>query len=200
MATHSSTLAWKIPWMEKPVRLQSMGSQRVRHDWATTLATWCEEPTHWKRPWCWEKLKAGPEGVDRGRDSWMASLNQWTWAWASSGRRWRTGKPGMLQSLGLQRVGHDWVTKQQRALTIFMHVDTTSKNPEACLNSSHWMEIKNNLQWKQILFLSWFRYSKLEYLILKLFYFAVLYTQKFAKIVYQFFLHSFSSMLPSHLI
>ena len=32
MATHSSTLAWKIPWMEKPVRLQSMGSQRVRHD------------------------------------------------------------------------------------------------------------------------------------------------------------------------
>ena len=35
MATHSSTLAWKIPWMEDPGRLQSMGSQRVRHDWAT---------------------------------------------------------------------------------------------------------------------------------------------------------------------
>ena len=32
MATHSSTLAWKIPWMEEPGRLQSMGSQRVRHD------------------------------------------------------------------------------------------------------------------------------------------------------------------------
>ena len=37
MATHSSTLAWKIPWMEAPGRLQSMGSQRVRHDWATSL-------------------------------------------------------------------------------------------------------------------------------------------------------------------
>ena len=35
MATHSSVLAWKIPWMEEPSRLQSMGSQRVRHDWAT---------------------------------------------------------------------------------------------------------------------------------------------------------------------
>ena len=32
MATHSSILAWKIPWMEEPARLQSMGSQRVRHD------------------------------------------------------------------------------------------------------------------------------------------------------------------------
>ena len=37
MATHSSTLAWKIPWAEKPGKLQSMGSQRVRHDWATSL-------------------------------------------------------------------------------------------------------------------------------------------------------------------
>ena len=37
MATHSSTLAWKIPWIEKPCRLQSMGSQRVGHDWATSL-------------------------------------------------------------------------------------------------------------------------------------------------------------------
>ena len=36
MATHSSTLAWKIPWMEEPGRLQSMGSQRVRHDGATS--------------------------------------------------------------------------------------------------------------------------------------------------------------------
>ena len=38
MATHSSTLAWKIAWTEKPGRLQSMGSQRVRHDWATSLS------------------------------------------------------------------------------------------------------------------------------------------------------------------
>ena len=38
MAPHSSTLAWKIPWMEKPGRLQSIGLQRVRHDWATSLS------------------------------------------------------------------------------------------------------------------------------------------------------------------
>ena len=37
MAIHSSTLAWKITWMEEPDKLQSMGSQRVRHDWATSL-------------------------------------------------------------------------------------------------------------------------------------------------------------------
>ena len=37
MATHSSILAWKIPWMEDPVRLQSMGLQRVGHDWVTSL-------------------------------------------------------------------------------------------------------------------------------------------------------------------
>ena len=42
MAIHSSTLAWKIPWMEEPCRLQSMGSQRVGHDWATSLSLFKE--------------------------------------------------------------------------------------------------------------------------------------------------------------
>ena len=74
------------------------------------LATWCKELTHWKRPWCWERLKVGGEGDDRGWDGWMASLTQWTWVWISSGSSWGTGKPGLLQSMGLQRVGHDWAT------------------------------------------------------------------------------------------
>ena len=65
----------------------------------------------WKRSWCQERLRAGGEGGDRGWDGWMASPTQWTWIWASSGRWWRTGKPGMLQSMGSQRVGHDWATK-----------------------------------------------------------------------------------------
>ena len=43
-----------------------------------------------------------------GRDGWMASPTQWIWVWASSGRWWRTGKPGMLQTMRLQRVGHNW--------------------------------------------------------------------------------------------
>ena len=69
---------------------------------SNTWATWCEEPTHWKRPWCWERLRAGKEGGNRGWDSWIASLTQRTWVWANSGRQCRTGKPDVLQSMGLQ--------------------------------------------------------------------------------------------------
>ena len=49
MAPHSSTLAWKIPWMEEPGGLQSMGSLRVRHDWATSLVLFTF--MHWRRKW-----------------------------------------------------------------------------------------------------------------------------------------------------
>ena len=49
MAPHSSTLAWKIPWMQEPGRLQSMGSLRVRHDWAISL--WLFTFMHWRRKW-----------------------------------------------------------------------------------------------------------------------------------------------------
>ena len=49
MAPHSSTLAWKIPWTEEPGRLQSMGSKRVRHDWATSLSLFTF--MHWRRKW-----------------------------------------------------------------------------------------------------------------------------------------------------
>ena len=75
------------------------------------LDTWCEELIHWKRPWCWERLKAGGEGDNRGWDGWMASLTQWTWVWVDCGSWWWTGRPGMLQSMGSQRVRHDWATK-----------------------------------------------------------------------------------------
>ena len=53
------------------------------------------------------------EGGDRGWGSWMASLTQWTWVEASSERWGRTGKPGVLQSMGSQRVRYDLVTEQQ---------------------------------------------------------------------------------------
>ena len=55
----------------------------------------------------------GGEGDNRGGDGWMASPTQWVWVWASSRRWWRTEKPGMLQSMGSQRVGHDLATEQQ---------------------------------------------------------------------------------------
>ena len=50
-------------------------------------------------------------GDDRGWDGWMASLTQWTWVWVNSGSWWWTGRPGVLQFMGLQRVGHDWATE-----------------------------------------------------------------------------------------
>ena len=78
---------------------------------SNTLSTWCEELTHWKRPWCWERLKAGGEGDDRRWDGWMASLTQWSWVRVNSGSWCWTGRPGMLQSMGLQRVLHDWETE-----------------------------------------------------------------------------------------
>ena len=86
----------------------------------SALATWCEKLTHLKRPWCWERLKLGGEGDNRGWDGWMISLTQLTWVWASSGSWWWTGKTGVLQSMGLQGVGHNWVTElKAREVYIF---------------------------------------------------------------------------------
>ena len=57
------------------------------------------------------KIEAGGKGDDRGWDCWMASPTQGTWVWVSSGSWWWIGKPGVLQSMGSQRVGYDWVTE-----------------------------------------------------------------------------------------
>ena len=83
----------------KPILTITKLQLQYWHDWSwssNTLATWC-----------WERLRAGGEGSYRGWDGWMTSPSQWTWVWASSRRWWRTGKPGMLQSIGSQRVEHD---------------------------------------------------------------------------------------------
>ena len=90
---------------------------------SNTVATWCEEPTHLKRPWCWERWKAGGEGVDIGWDGWMASLSQWTWVWGNSGRQWRTGKPGVLQSMGScsQTQMSNWTTTTPLSLMLCLH-------------------------------------------------------------------------------
>ena len=79
---------------------------------SNTFATWCEEPTHWKRSWCWERLRAGGEEGDRGWNDWMASPAQWAWVWVNFRRQWRTGKPAMLYTMGLQSETGltDWTT------------------------------------------------------------------------------------------
>ena len=86
---------------------------------SNTLATWCEELTHLKRPWCWARLKAGGEGDDRGWDGWMASPTQLTRVWVNSGSSWCAGRPGLLQSMGLQRVRHVLVTEQQEIIVTY---------------------------------------------------------------------------------
>ena len=82
MAPHSSTLAWKIPWMEEPGRLQSMGSLRVGHDWATSLSLFTF--MHWRRKW--QPTPVFLPGESQGRVSLV----------------------GCQMSLGSHRVGHDW--------------------------------------------------------------------------------------------
>ena len=75
------------------------------------------------------RLKAVGEGDDRGWDGWMVSLTQWTWVWVNSGNWWWTGRTGVLQSMGSQRVGHDWATE----------LNLKKLEPEtACTQPSDW--------------------------------------------------------------
>ena len=80
---------------------------------AETPVLWPPHAKSWLigKDWCWEGLGAGGEGNDRGWDGWMASLTQWSWVWVNSRSWWWTGRPGVLQFMGSQRVGHDWATE-----------------------------------------------------------------------------------------
>ena len=81
---------------------------------AETLILW---PPHaeswliWKDSNAGKKLRAGGGGDNRGWDGWMASPTRWTWVWVDSGSWWWTGRPGVPQFMGSQRVGHNWATE-----------------------------------------------------------------------------------------
>ena len=81
------------------------------------------------------KLKVGGEGDGRGWDGWMTSLTNWTWIWANSRSWWWTGRPGVLQSMGLQGVGHNWGRELNWQLAAFVLVgyfrEITIKSPES---------------------------------------------------------------------
>ena len=109
----------RVPWTAKrsnQLILKEISLVIHWKDWcwswnSNTLATWCEELTHWKTPWCWERLNVGGEEDDRGWDIWMAPPTLWTWVWVGSRSWWWTGRPGVLQSVGSQTVGHNWATE-----------------------------------------------------------------------------------------
>ena len=103
----------RVPWTArranqyilKEISLEYSSEGLMFWSWnSNTLAIWYKELTHLKRPWCWARLKVGREWDDKGWDGWMASPIQWTWVWVNSRSWWWIGRPGMLQSLGSQRV------------------------------------------------------------------------------------------------
>ena len=109
----------RVPWTARRSNqsvLKEVSPECSLKDWcwnwnSSTLTTWCEELVHLKRLWCWERLRAGVEGDNRRWDGWRPWPTRSTWVWASSGSWWWTGRPGVLQSRGLQRVRHDWATE-----------------------------------------------------------------------------------------
>ena len=117
MATYSGTLAWKLPWTEEPGRLQSMGSQRVRHGWATSLSLFTF--MHWRR-----KRQPTPVFSPIESHGWRSLVGysprgrkesdmteQLHYHFLSSVLAWRipgTEKPGRLPSMGSHRVRHNW--------------------------------------------------------------------------------------------
>ena len=70
MAPHSSTFVWKIPWMEEPGRLQSVGSLGVRHDWSTSLSLFTF--MHWRRKW--QPTPVFLPGESQGWGAWWAAV------------------------------------------------------------------------------------------------------------------------------
>ena len=94
--------------------------------WSSSiLATWCEDLTHLKRPWCWERVKA-EEVTEDVVVGWYHQLDGHE-VWANFGSWWWTGKPGVLQSMRLQRVGHNWVTEQQKWHSLYVHIANSLK-------------------------------------------------------------------------
>ena len=79
---------------------------------AETPILWPRDGKNWL---IWKDPEAGKDWGQEEKgtteDGWMATLTRWTWVWASSGSWWWTGKTGVMQSMGLQRVGHNWATE-----------------------------------------------------------------------------------------
>ena len=124
---------------------------------AETPILWPPDAKNWLtggKPWCWQRVKAGREGDNRGWDGWMASPTQWTRVWVNSRSWWWTGRPGMLQSIGSQRVGHDWVTELNWTGTKIHFKFEEYIHWGWILEMWSW-EIKNGQIWKRLFVFKW---------------------------------------------
>ena len=115
MAAHSSVLTWRIPWTEEPGGLQSMGSQRVGHNWVTNTHT----HTHnLQLPWGFSGKESSCLCRRREFDPWVRKI-PWRREWQLTpvflpGESPWTEEPGRLQFMWSQRVRQDWATEQQK--------------------------------------------------------------------------------------
>ena len=100
---------FRIPWTARRSNQSILKEISPRCSLEGLMLKWRVDSL--EKTWCWEGLGAGGEGNDRGWDGWMASPTWWTWVWVNSGSWWWTGRPGVLRFMGLQRVGHNWVTE-----------------------------------------------------------------------------------------
>ena len=130
MTTHSCILAWRTPWTEEPGGLQSIGLQRVGHNWATGL-NWTDYtavdnlaslvtqmvknlPTI-QEIWVWS---LGWENPQEGKMATLSSILAWRIPW--------TEEPGRLQSMGSQRVRHNWETNTRTHARTHVLLDAVS--------------------------------------------------------------------------
>ena len=137
--TKSSDMTERLSLHFKPV------NPKRNQPWIFTRSTDAEAPILWSLDAKSVLMGKDPDvrkdwrqkGSNRGWDGWMASLTQWTWVWANSRRWWRTGKPGVLQSVGSQRVWHEWVTEKQPALQPCPSQHTPSQTTQSAVSSTH---------------------------------------------------------------
>ena len=102
MAPHSSTLAWKIPWMEEPGRLQSMGSLRVGHNWATSLSLFTL--MHWRRKW--QPTPVFLPGESQGRGAWWAAV--YGFAQSRTRLKWPSSSMAILSGFEFVLLYAEW--------------------------------------------------------------------------------------------
>ena len=103
---------------------------------AETPILWPPDANNWlllKDPKVGKDWRQEEKGTTEWGDGWMASPSQWTWVWVNSGSWWWSGRPGVLQSMGWQRVGHDWATelnwmKKTPHVVLVIHVFFSQNN------------------------------------------------------------------------